>query len=482
MIWHIVKKEIRHHLMTARFVLMIILLPVLMVANALIYSYGDGGYSERFNEYNKRIVKRLSHIERYASKSLGHLAVVGPGEIPSRPSRLQFCADGMDELIPRQVTMKSNGTRSRSGGLGIESYTWHDVWTLEYPLWGQVSSETIQIDWIFIGILLSFFAILFTFDAIAGERERGTLSLMMSNAVSRGQVLLGKYVGAFLTIMVPLTIGILMNLLIIHLSGSIYFRVHDWLRILGMMGFFALHISVFIFLGMFFSSQVSKAITSLVWLLLLWVCLAFILPPLLSTFAINLCPIPSIDEVVLRKQARLASIEDDFRPTMFNSSNKLKRSPSVQNPESTRQWAAYFSAIRETNTYITDGYLDQQISQVQFARAITQISPIVCFQNAMEGLANTGIEGYINFVKQVRRYRQTFMDFIKSEDRNDPESLHIYFVLEGLSRKSVSPHAVPEFREQIWNRNVLFQAGLLILFNVLFFVFAEVSFLKSDLK
>ena len=85
---------------------------------------------------------------------------------------------------------------------------------MEYPLQSKAGSamQRIKIDWVFIGVLMSFFAILFTFDAIAEERARGTLSLMMSNTVSRGQVLLGKYLGAFLTLMVPLTIGILMNL------------------------------------------------------------------------------------------------------------------------------------------------------------------------------------------------------------------------------------------------------------------------------
>jgi len=482
MSWHIAQKEIHYNLMTLRFALMIILLPALMVANALIYGYGDGRYSARLNAYNKQVAERLSRIERHAAKGIGQLAMVGPGEILRHPSRLLFCADGDDELIPHQVTMKSHGTQSRSGGLEIESYAWRDVWALEYPFWSQGSSETIKIDWVFIGILMSFLAILFTFDAIAGEKERGTLSLMMSNTVSRGQVLLGKYVGAFLTLMVPLAVGILINLLVIHLSGSISFDSSDWLSILGMVGLFALHVSIFIFLGLFFSSRVSNAITSLVWLLLSWVCLAFVFPPLLSTFVTNLHPIPSINEVSLRKQARLDSIEDDFRPTVFDSSNKLKHAPAIENPEATRQWAAYFSSIRETKTSFADRHLDQQLRQVQFAREIIQISPIVCFQNAMEGLANTGIEGYSNFVKQARRYRQTFMDFIRSEDRGDPESLHIYFVKEGLSQKPVSPDAVPAFKEQPWNRNVLFQTGLLILFNLLFFMLAETSFLKSDVK
>ena len=350
--------------------------------------------------------------------------------------------------------------------------------------------QRIKIDWVFIGILMSFFAILFTFDAIAGERARGTLNLIMSNTISRGQVLLGKYLGAFFTLMVPLFIAILMNLLFILLSRNIPFASEDWLRILGMVAVFALHLSIFIFLGLFSSSRVSTPITSLVWLLLTWVCLAFVFPSLLGTFVGNLNPILSVDEVSMRKEAQLGQLRDEFRPqgsaSPYNGSgetaSKLNKAPSVQNPEATHLWATYFTRQIETKNRFADGQIDSQFKQVQLARDLTQISPIATFQYAMEGLANTGIVSYMNFVKQARRYRQTFIDFIKAEDQNDPESLHIYPVKEGLSQKPVDPDAVPVFEEQISYRSVLSQIGLLVLFNLLFFIMAQVSFLASEIK
>ena len=75
MIWHIAKKEIYHNLMTLRFVLMIILLPVLMVANALIYGFGDSGYGEEVNVYNLAMERRLSRIKDNAEESLGRFAM-----------------------------------------------------------------------------------------------------------------------------------------------------------------------------------------------------------------------------------------------------------------------------------------------------------------------------------------------------------------------------------------------------------------------
>jgi len=97
----------------------------------------------------------------------------------------------------------------------------------------------------------------------------------------------------------------------------------------------------------------------------------------------------------------------------------------------------------------------------------------------MEGLANTGVVSYMNFVKQARRYRQTFIDFIKTEDRSDPESLHIYPVREGLSQKPVNPQAIPRFQERVSHESVLLPIGLLILFNLLLFSTAHIFFSRA---
>ena len=486
MIWQIAFKEIYHNLTTLRFALILIVLPVLFVANSLIYSFGGYGYTAQVDTYNQQVTHNRNHIGDYANKGLAELALVGPGEIPKRPNPLTFCADGADKLIPRSVKMQNVGMLGRAGYDEFEGYQWRPPWILEYPLQNKSGSvvQRIKVDWVFIGILMGFFAILFTFDAIAGERARGTLSLMMSNTVSRGQVLLGKYLGAFVTLMVPLIISILINLLIIHLSGNIPFAPEHWLRILGMVGLFALLVSIFTFLGLFFSSRVSNAITSLVWLLLTWVFLAFVFPSLLGTFVGNLNPIPSVDEVLRQQYAQLGQLYDEYRP--FDGSgdipSKLSKAASAEDPEATRLWAAFFTKEVETKTRFADGHIDQQFRQVLLARDLTQISPIATFQYAMEGLANTGIVGYMNFVKQARRYRQTFIDFIKTEDQGDSGSLHIYPVKEGLSQSPVDPDAVPVFEEQISYWSVLTQVMFLVLFNLLFFIIAQISFLKSDLK
>jgi len=51
-------------------------------------------------------------------------------------------------------------------------------------------------------IILSLFAILFTYDAIVGEKEKGTLKLTLSNNVPRDRLILGKVIGGFISLLI----------------------------------------------------------------------------------------------------------------------------------------------------------------------------------------------------------------------------------------------------------------------------------------
>ena len=64
-------------------------------------------------------------------------------------------------------------------------------------------------DWAFIiGYVLSLIALLFTFDSVSGEREQGTLRLMLANSIPRHTVLIGKFLGALISITIPFLLAV----------------------------------------------------------------------------------------------------------------------------------------------------------------------------------------------------------------------------------------------------------------------------------
>lgn len=78
-------------------------------------------------------------------------------------------------------------------------------------------------------IVLSLFAILFAYDAINGEKERGTLKLIFANPLPRTHFILGKVIGAFLALALPLAVPLLISCLILPFF-DIHFTAMQWLR------------------------------------------------------------------------------------------------------------------------------------------------------------------------------------------------------------------------------------------------------------
>ncbi len=57
------------------------------------------------------------------------------------------------------------------------------------------------------------------------------------------------------------------------------------------------------------------------------------------------------------------------------------------------------------------------------------------------------LESYNNAVKM--HYAREYREFVIDTDRADPESLHVVGIREGMSQKSVSPEAIPKFKDTL---------------------------------
>ena len=489
MIWHIAKREILDNLTRFRFALTVILVMVLMVMNAVIFVSRQ--YPRRIAEYSEDTHKAAESL-RKKSSNLGELAVKGPGNLYKSISRLTFIATGEDANLPKRV----EGSSSGGYGIGMTTpdfsfqYSWSANWWLQYPQDTSRKNDALpnftELDWTFIiGLVMSFMAILFTYDAVSGERETGTLSLLMSNSVSRATVLLGKFIGAFLTILLPLFIGILLNLMIISASKLVSLDGSEWGRLGIILVTSAIYISIFLWLGLFISSQFSNSSSSLLVLLLIWIVFVVLIPNTMGVLASSFKQVPSKSEISRTKKAK----EDEI-DTRHKEGDKLYRtgSPSDTPPkiEVLRMWADYLNEHADAKRQINDEHLNKQFAQVEFTQRVTRLSPAAIYKYALESLAGTGFTRHKRFVQQARRYRQSFVDFIKSEDSSDNESEHIYLVKEGLSQKSVTFNSIPKFSEKltlgISFKDALLDLMLLISLALLLFMAASLAFLRSDIK
>ena len=128
-----------------------------------------------------------------------------------------------------------------------------------------------SIDIVFIfEVVLSLIALIFAYDAIAGERERGTLRLVVTHPVRRGQILLAKYISAMLCLLVPLLISLLLAVILLTTSTVISLSIGDFLRIGGIILSSIVYLSVFYLIGMLISTVTRRTGTALMLAMFVW--------------------------------------------------------------------------------------------------------------------------------------------------------------------------------------------------------------------
>jgi Cu-processing system permease protein len=119
--------------------------------------------------------------------------------------------------------------------------------------------------------LLPLIALMLSFDAFVGEFERGTMLLLLTYPVARWQLIIGKFLGHMLILLLAIVIGCGSVALIVALTGD--GSAHDWSAYGAMMASSWLLGGVFVALGYLISAVVRERATAVgaavgLWLLL----------------------------------------------------------------------------------------------------------------------------------------------------------------------------------------------------------------------
>lgn len=463
MIWHIAKRDLYSNLNSLRFALTTILLLALMVTNAVRHLRE---HPKRVQEYRDAVAESLNRLTSLADTSLYRLAQQGPGTLYKKPSPLHFCAEGGDTLLPDRV---GAGTRSQQR-----------FWELTYPDTNinmmNVGPDVFQIDWTFIiGYVLSLIALLFTFDAISGEREHGTLRLTLANSIPRHTVLIGKFLGALISVSIPFVLAMLVNLLMLSTASTIHLNTQAWGR-LGIILFIALlYTCLFLALGLLISARVQRSAVSLVILLLTWVTFVVFMPSTLASLARGFSSSMASHEYTDRYGQSYRRLKKTWRYAWYQSNDE----------KMLRIRGEWHTKIAVSGERLAGEYLTFKITQVQRARAITSVSPAALLQHLLEAFAGTGLDRHQQFIENVQRYAREYREFVVDMERGDPESPHIMGVREGMSKKPVSSEAVPKFED---TRNIgkdfntaATELLLLTLFVVVLLAGAYLAFVRVEI-
>ena len=472
MIRQIICKEVLENLLSLRFMLSLLLVIFLFAASGFVFV---NKYKQQADDYWKETNKNLSALSEQA-KQLYKLALYEQ-EIYRKPTPLSLCAEGFEKSLP-------NCFRFDTFAIGLPEIKGQSNFMLPHFS---------DIDWVFIiSLIFSFVALVFTYNSICGEKEAGTLRLMLAGSIPRYKVLIAKYFGVMLTIGIPLFIGLLVSLIIVITSNVTVFSRLDWLKIVTIVFLSFLYLSLFVLLGMFISSRTVYSANCIVILLLVWVGLVILIPSFGRIISDVSCKSPTGVELE-RKLSEVAA-------EAWNNSEKYgeragNMSHDLANPMNNPPARARLrNAVTNAQNQVIEDHHNKMLTQVFTGRDFTCFSPAVIYQRASEAIAGTGVNHCVSLYQQIKQFQASFKEYVRSKDSEDPESLHLINPETGtarswktISHKPVDFDTVPKFQERdlalgeslqlaIWD------IGLLALFNLVFFAAAFVSFLKYDVR
>ncbi|MCY4567704.1 MAG: ABC transporter permease subunit, partial [Candidatus Poribacteria bacterium] len=206
----LIRRELLNNLMTFRFAAVLLITLLLVVANTVVLIQD---YEQRLESYNDAV--RTHYQELRAAKTYSTMTIL----VDRAPNPLSIFNVGLDKRLGNLVGIYH----------GFMPTLWNaQMHGTDNPFIAFFSS----IDIVFIfEVVLSLMGLIFAYDAIAGERERGTLRLVLAQPIGRGQILLAKYISAMACLLVPLILSLLFALIL--LTRSIPLSSADFLRIAG---------------------------------------------------------------------------------------------------------------------------------------------------------------------------------------------------------------------------------------------------------
>ncbi len=352
-------------------------------------------------------------------------------------------------------------------------------------------------------IILSLFAILFAFDAINGEKERGTLRLSFANSLPRANYILGKIIGSFLALVLPLLIPILIGILMLPLFGVVL-STDEWIR-LGLFivtGF--LYLGVFLTLSVFISSLTQRSSSSFLFLLVIWVFSVLIVPRASVLIAGNMVEVPSLEEIsiqrlqLVRQNSRVYS--EKIKELYRNYIDEMRKGNDFSKEAQERGMKKINDAlekIRNENEKKEEDLLsrlheerrNKQIGQEKLAFNISRISPTAVFTLAATTLSGTSMELRQQFRERATAYSKSFAEFYREKTGFNIGQIRINRSMDEEKKpaKPIDTGEIPEFvyhSPELSNifRDSLPDITILILFNFIFFAGSFLAFLRYDLR
>ncbi len=480
----LIKKEITATIFDLCFViamlLCVVLIPLGMYVSSKDYEHRLSAYQIKHQEYRQRHGKGVEpHTEAQAFRP---------------PSILSIFATGVDPFMPDKITTVRSGLFRTTKESIIDNPN--------SLLFGKV-------DFIFsVVFIVSLAALIFTFNSFSGERERGTLRLIIANSVPRSRILLAKLLGNYIALSIPFIISVLVALLILDASPDVsIISSNVWPSFLVIMGVTFLFMLCMVSLGLCISAFTRNSMDSIVLAFFVWAILAITVPKVSPMVADVLYPVEGAN--VFDTNKRLIADDIDYELIEEREEFRKKCFDEIGAPESDM----YTSQPRTELGMKADAKFEQEFAPIaeryqkrlaaalrrleqdykrrtnvrsSIAMNLSRVSPVSSYTYILSELSGTGVTEPDNFTQNAQRYqdqvKQAVYDkIIVRRERGGGEKY------EYPNEFDPRDATVPEMMYTYPTLTQALQASqldiiLLALFNVLFYALAFMMLNKYDVR
>ncbi len=368
------------------------------------------------------------------------------------------------------------------------------------------------IDFAFITqVALSLLAILFTYDAINGERERGTLKLTFANAVPRAKYILAKFLGSTLGLVIPLLIPILIGILLMLLY-RVPITGEDWIKISVLLLTSILFFVFFIAAGLMVSAMTRRSSTSFMILLVAWVTMVLIVPRAGVMLAGQLVTIPSVAEIESQQAAYEQSAWDAHYDKMEEARIARRQQMANMTPaekeafEEDNMWGwmeeeeasrkKIQGEISDHNKKLNEDHRNRRSEQERLGFSLSRFSPASAYQLACMTLANTNIMLKNSYEDALNQYRDGFLAFTsrKQEENEGTSGIRISIDsetgfsfsgsrgIESLDLSEIPRFDVPRQTLSTIANSTILDVGILLFYTIAAFALGFFAFLRYDVR
>ncbi len=470
MIKHIILKEIKDNLSSTKFIVTFSVCSVLILLSFIIgatnFKIAQMQYEAAKNENTRQL------------EGLTNWMMVNDYRIFLPPQPLAALVTGVSNDIGRTIEIGgTNDIQAEDSIFGDE------------PIFAIF--RFLDLEFIF-QIVLSLFAILFAYDSINGEKERGTLKLTFSYPVSRSDFILGKLFGSFFSLIIPLLIPFMIGMVILPALG-VNLTSDEWIRLMLIILNGFVFTSVFLLLSIFVSALTEKSSNSFLYLLGGWIFFVMIIPRISFIAAGSIINVPSLDEINSQKARLSMQLWSEDRKAINSFSSTKTGNPE----ELMKEFNAFMQKmtkgrqekIRELTERLYEERENKQNSMIRLAFGLASLSPVTSFSLSISTLAGTSVKLQEQFYKNAKDYKREYSEFMKKKTGMDGSAFVIMRRLsdDDTKENKINLSEIPafQFKKASLSENIAYTilyTGILFLFCIAFFAASFYSFRKYDVR